>query len=95
MPAWLTRAAVLATLIITPLPGAEVAAQSSSPARSLPAHAVAERPVEHRQDLGLDGLQVTRLTQLAHRLRGRRRELVRQLAQRLRSQRTEGDPRCK
>ncbi|MBA3318523.1 MAG: hypothetical protein H0T50_10590 [Gemmatimonadales bacterium] len=66
---WLTRAAVLATLIITQLPGTEVAAQSGPPARSLPAHAVVERLVEHRQDLALDSLQVTRLTQLAHRLR--------------------------
>ncbi len=69
MRPWPIRAAVLATLLITQLPGTLTAAQRGPPDRPLRAHIVVERLVEHRQDLGLDSAQVTKLTQLAQRLR--------------------------
>ena len=63
------RAALWATLIISPLPADGAAAQSSSPDRLVRAHLLAERLVRHRLDLALDSAQVTRLSQLAQRLR--------------------------
>lgn len=69
MPPWLTRAAILATLILPQLSGNAAAAQSGHPARPLRAHAVVQRLVDHREELALDSSQVVKLTQLAQRLR--------------------------
>lgn len=66
---WLTRAAILATLIFPQLPGNAAAAQSGLPGRPVRAYAVVERLVDHRNELALDSSQVVRLTDLAQRLR--------------------------
>lgn len=69
MRPWLTRAAILATLILPQLPGSGAAAQGGPAARPVRAYAVVQRLVDHREELALDSNQVAKLTQLAQRLR--------------------------
>ena len=68
MRPWLTRAAILATLILPQLPGNAAAAQGG-PIRPVRASAVVARLVHRRVELALDSGQVVKLTQLAERLR--------------------------
>lgn len=65
----LTRAAILATLIVPQLAGNPTAAQSGPPPRPTLAYALVVRLVEHREKLALDSNQIAELTDLAHRLR--------------------------
>lgn len=68
MRPWLTRVAVLVTLILPRL-AENAIAQGGAPPRSVKAYRVVERLVQHRRELALDSHQVTRLTELAQRLR--------------------------
>jgi hypothetical protein len=68
MRPWLTRVAVLVTLILPQLTNNAIA-QGGPPPRSVEAYRVVEHLVQHRQELALDSHQVTRLTELAQRLR--------------------------
>ncbi len=68
MRPWLTRAAILATLVIPLLAGSPAAAQRGSIPRPEPAYALVERLLEHREELALDTSQIAKLTQLAQQL---------------------------
>ena len=68
MRPWLTRVAVLVTLILPRL-AENAIAQGDAPPQSVEAYKVVERLVQHRRELALDSHQVTRLTEFAERLR--------------------------